>query len=134
MQEDEIVSLIDSVYATFLRGDLDRIFGLVSDDTEWIVYGPAELPFTGEFRGPNGVKRFLEGLVTTQEDVKVEINDRMSQGNKALFLGTYTARIPATGKTVAVSFAHVWSVENGKITRLIDFFDTAAVKDAYQKS
>jgi ketosteroid isomerase-like protein len=103
MQENETLSVIDSLYATSLRGDLNAVLDLVSDDTEWIVYWPAELPFTGEFRGPSGVKEFLEALVTTQEEVKVEISDRIVQGNKALFVGTYTAN----GKLLSVVFAHI---------------------------
>ncbi len=134
MQEQENITLIDSLYTAFLRGDIDPIFDIISDDTEWIVYGPAELPFTGEFRGPSGVRRFLEALVTTQEGVKVEIAERIAQGKKVLFVGTYTAKITATDKTISVSFAHVWTVENGKIVKFLDFFDTAAVHAAYYKS
>ncbi len=33
MQEQEIVTLIESLYATFLNGDLSPIFDIVSDDT-----------------------------------------------------------------------------------------------------
>jgi ketosteroid isomerase-like protein len=57
----------------------------------------------------------------------VEISDRIVQGNKALFAGVYSAIITATGKTLSVSFAHIWTVDNGKISKLVDFFDTAAV-------
>ena len=131
MQEQEITNLIDSLYASFLQGDLDTILGFVSDDTEWIVYGPSELPFTGKFRGQRGVKQFLEALTTTQDDIEAEINDRIVQGNRVVALGTYAARIKATGKTISTPIAHVWTVENGKITQLIDFFNTAAVHTAY---
>ncbi len=132
MSEAETLAIIDHLYATFLLGDLDAALDLLSDDTLWIVYGPAELPFTGEFSGPSGVKRFLEALVTTQREVKVEISDRIVQGNKALFAGVYSAIIRATDKTLSVSFAHIWTVENGRISKLVDFFDTAAVHAAYR--
>jgi len=71
MSELETLAIIDHLYTTFLLGDLEAALDLVSDDTLWIVYGPAELPFAGEFSGPSGVKRFLEALVTTQREVKV---------------------------------------------------------------
>jgi uncharacterized protein len=131
MSESETLAIIDHLYTTFLLGDLEAALDLVSDDTLWIVYGPAELPFAGEFSGPSGVKQFLEALVTTQREVKVEISDRIVQGNKALFAGVYSAIITATGKTLSVSFAHIWTVDNGKISKLVDFFDTAAVHAAY---
>ena len=131
MQEHEITTLIDTLYAAFLRGDLNAILDIVSEDGNWIVYGPAELPFTGQFRGQSGAKRFLETLLSTQEDISAEISDRIVQGNKAVYIGSYTAKIKATGKTISTSIAHVWTVEHGKITRFLDFFDTAAAHTAY---
>jgi len=134
MQQLESVTLIDSLYATFLRGDLNAILDIVSDDTEWIVYGPEELEITGEFRGPSGVKQFLEALIATQDEIKVEITDRIAQGNKVVAIGEYSTRIKATGKRASIPIAHVWTIEEGKITRLLDFFDTAAAKAAYSPS
>ncbi len=134
MQQLESVNLIDSLYAAFRRGDLNAILDIVSDDTEWIVYGPEELEFTGQFHGRNGVKKFLEALIATQDEITVEINDRIAQGNKAVAIGSYSARIKATGKRATIPIAHVWTIENGKITRFLDFFDTAAAKAAYSPS
>jgi hypothetical protein len=42
-----------------------------------------------------------------------------------LFVVNRRQAITATGKLLSVSFAHIWTVESGKITKLIDFFDTA---------
>jgi ketosteroid isomerase-like protein len=133
MQEQDITTLIDTLYASFLRGDLEAILEIVSDDTELIVYGPAELPFTGQFRGQSGTRQFLEALVTTQDDIKAEINERIVQGNNVVVIGSYSAKIKATGKAISTPIAHVWTVENGKITRFLDFFDTAAAQTAYRQ-
>jgi hypothetical protein len=94
MQEQEILTVIDSLYATFLRDDLNAVIDLVSDNTEWIVYEPAELPFTGEFRGPSGVKRFLEALLTTQEEVKVESVTESPKETKPSLLRLILPRSP----------------------------------------
>jgi uncharacterized protein len=134
MPEQENITLIDTLYAAFLRGDLNQILDLVSDDTDWIVYGPAELPFSGHFRGKSGAKQFLEALITTQDDISAEFSDRIVQGNRVVILGNYSARIKATGKRVSTRIAHVWTVEDGKIIRFLDFFDTAAAQTAYAGS
>jgi ketosteroid isomerase-like protein len=115
MQEQEIVTVIDNLYATFLRGDLNATLDLVSDDTEWTVYGPPEVPITGQFTGQSGARQFLEALIATQENIKLEITDRIAQGNKVVAIGSYSAKIKATGKTVSTPIA----------------FDTAAAKTAY---
>jgi ketosteroid isomerase-like protein len=131
MEKANVVTFIDNLYASFLTGDLEGILDLVSDSSVWTVYGPAEVPFMGEFRGRSGAKQFLEALIGTQEDVTMEISDRIAQGDKVVFVGNYTATIKATRKTVSTAFAHVWTVEDAKITRFLDFFDTAAAKSAY---
>jgi ketosteroid isomerase-like protein len=99
-----------------------------------IVYGPAELPFTGRFRGRSGTRQFLEALTTTQEDITAEITERIVQGNKVVIIGSYSAKIKATGKKISTPIAHVWTVESTKITRFLDFFDTAAAQTAYRHS
>jgi uncharacterized protein len=132
MQKDNS-SLIESLYDSFLRGDLDAILEIISDDAELIVYGPAELPFTGHFRGQSGTKQFLEALTTTQDDITAEITERIVQGNSVVIIGSYSAKIKATGKTIHTPIAHVWTVESGKITRFLDFFDTAAAQAAYRQ-
>ena len=136
MQEQDITStsLIESLYASFLDGDLDAILEIVSDEAELIVYGPAELPFTGRFRGQSGTRQFLETLRVTQDDINAEISERIVQGNNVVIIGSYSAKIKATGKTISTPIAHVWTVENGKITRFLDFFDTAAAQTAYRQS
>ena len=134
MQEQDITTLIESLYASFLDGDLDAILEIVGDDAELIVYGPAELPFTGRFRGRSGTRQFLEALIITQDDIKAEISERIVQGNTVVIIGSYSAKIKATGKTISTPLAHVWTVESGKITRFLDFFDTAAVQTAYRQS
>lgn len=74
---------------------------------------------------------FLEALIATQENIELEITDRIAQGNKVVAIGSYSAKIKATGKTVSTPIAHIWTVDNGKVIQLLDFFDTAAVKTAY---
>jgi ketosteroid isomerase-like protein len=51
------------------------------------------------------------------------------QGKNVVIIGSYSAKIKTTGKTIPTPLAHVWTVENGKITRFLDFFDTAASAD-----
>jgi ketosteroid isomerase-like protein len=131
MEEQGITTLIERLYASFLRGDLDAILEIVSDDAELIVYGPAELPFTGRFCG---TRQFLEALTTTQDDITAEISERIVQGNSVVIIGSYSAKIKATGKPISTPIAHVWTVENGKIIRFLDFFDTAAAQTAYHQS
>ena len=41
------------------------------------------------------------------------------QANRVIALGTYSARAKATGTTFKARFAHVWTVRDGVIVRLL---------------
>jgi hypothetical protein len=57
------------VLITWAEVPIDAILEIVSDEAELIVYGPAQLPFTGQFRGQSGTRQFLEALTTTQDEI-----------------------------------------------------------------
>jgi len=48
-------------------------------------------------------------------------------------LGTYSFRVKATRREFTSDFAHVFTIQNGKIARFQEYMDTAQVGIAYQQ-
>jgi ketosteroid isomerase-like protein len=46
-------------------------------------------------------------------------------------VGSYGATVNATGKRFDLALVHVWTIQEGKVTRFINFTDTARVAEAY---
>ena len=46
---------------------------------------------------------------------------------------TWDATVAATGKAFEVAVVHVFTFENGKVTRYLNFTDSAKVAEAYTK-
>jgi uncharacterized protein len=49
-------------------------------------------------------------------------------------IGTYGATVTATGKRFDLSLVHVWTVENGKVKRFVNFADAAKVAEAFTET
>ena len=52
--------------------------------------------------------------------------------DKVAMVGRYGATVIATNKQIDVAVVHVFTIQDGKITRFLNFADTARVADAYQ--
>jgi ketosteroid isomerase-like protein len=46
-------------------------------------------------------------------------------------VGGYGATVTATGKSFDLPLVHVWTIQNGKVKRFVNFTDTAKVAEAY---
>ena len=46
-------------------------------------------------------------------------------------VGSYGATGKATGKRFDLSLVHVWTIQNSKVKRFVNFTDTAKVAEAY---
>jgi ketosteroid isomerase-like protein len=131
MNENDNITLVQNMYAAFGRGDIQTILGHLAPDVEWTLNGPAVIPYSGKKTGPDQVLTFFEALATTQEHQKLTIDEYIAQGDHVVTVGRYSATVKATGKRIDSLVAHIFTVRNGKVTRLLDFVDTAHEAEAY---
>ncbi|MBV8550280.1 MAG: nuclear transport factor 2 family protein [Acidobacteriaceae bacterium] len=132
MNAQENILLIRKVYEAFGRGDIQTILNNLTDDVDWISEGPSTVAYYGRMAGPEQVRqRFFDGLTGTQENMKLTMDEFVAQGDKVATLGRYKATVKATGKQFDTPVAHMFTIRDGKIARLVNLNDTAAVAEAY---
>jgi uncharacterized protein len=134
MNEQNNVALIQSMYAAFAKGDVQTILNHLDPAVDWTMPGPAVIPFSGKKIGPAQVATFFAALSTTQDNHKLTIDEYIAQGDCVVTTGRYAATVKATGKSIDGAVAHVFTIKNGKVTRFLDFGDTAQMADAYVSS
>ena len=120
---------IKNIYAAFNRGDIEAVLAAVELDAEWVNYGPASVPYFGNFTGR--MPDFFQaiGLSTTGGNVKI---DRyLESGDSVVVEGRYTANVKATGALINAPIIHVFTLRNGKISSWRGYGDTAAVAAAH---
>ena len=133
MSEQTNVRAIMDAYASFKKGDIENVLRTLTDDVEWITPGPPDLiPVAGKRRGRKEVSQFFSTLKEQEEVQFFEPQEYVAQGDKVIALIKYRGRVKATGKTVEADLVHVFTFAKGKVRTFQEFYDTAAVLDAYK--
>jgi uncharacterized protein len=132
MSEQQNAALIQSLYDAFASGDVAHIISRLTPDVDWIVEGPAVIPYAGTYKGPEQVRQsFFGPLAEGEINQKLTMQPLLAQGDQVAGIGRYTATVIATGKTYDTAVAHFFTVRDGKVTRLHEVMDSAAIADAY---
>ena len=129
------IALIQTVFAAFGRGDIQTIMDHVADDVDWRLETTAtNIPYAGVRHGKTEVLRFFELLGSTAAGHSLQISEYVADGDHVIALGRYSAIVNATGKKLDGPVALAFKVQDGKITRFLDFVDSANVSAAYTLS
>jgi steroid delta-isomerase-like uncharacterized protein len=133
MAQPDNVTLARTLYDDWNKRDFDHLAGMLADDGEILLVGSGT-----SFRGPEGARQFArmwadgfpDGIVTIDnvvgagDQVVVEYTGRGTQtGPLAAASGT----IPATGRSVTLQLCDVFKMEEGKISSLRSYLDSASL-------
>ena len=132
MSEAANVQLIKELYDRLGKGDLETALGLMTDDVTFVVPGPPGIGAAGTWRRHNGVRECFARLREAQENQSTDVREFVAQGNTVVVLLHVIAKARSTGKRFESDLVHFFTLRDARISNLIDFFDTAALVDAYQ--
>ena len=133
MSDKANTQLIQNMYAAFAKGDIQTILNALTDDVDWQIVGPKEIPHAGPHRGRNQVAKFFEKVSTGSEIQQFEPGQYIAQGDTVVALGYYRGKANATGRPYESEWAMVFTLRNGKVSRFREYSDTAALVAAYKK-
>jgi len=129
MSEQANIALIQKIYAAFSTGDIQTILNNVAADAEWINHAPASVPYGGNFT--NRIPAFFQAMGDSITEGKVAADKFIAQGDSVVALSRYTAKVRGTGAKIDSPIAHIFTVQNGKVTGWIGFADSAALAAAH---
>ena len=121
---------VKSFYDSLGRGDVGAVVALLADPLEW-TEAEGFPYFAGTWTSPQAV---VDGLLVPLgrdwEGFSARADSFVSEGDRVVAFGSYGGVNRATGRTLAAPFAHSWRVEDGQITRFVQYTDTALVQAA----
>lgn len=129
-EQQAVVDVIRQFYAALGRGDVPGVVALLDEQVKWTE--AERFPYySGTWTGPQAViDNLLVRLATDWDGFSAKAHDFMVEGNRVTSFGTYAGTYKRTGKSMSSDFAHLWSVEHGKITSFLMYTDTTKVLEA----
>ena len=131
MNEQDNIELIGKIYKAFTAGDAATILASVGDQTSWINYGPATVPYAGSRAGKAEIMEFFQAIASSTTGGVVVPEEFIAQGDMVVVTGRYRATVRNTGVEIDTPIAHLFTVRNGKIEKWVGFSDSALVADAH---
>jgi ketosteroid isomerase-like protein len=120
------VSLVQSLYAAFGRGEIAAIVAALAPNVDWTIHGrPQDYPLIGNRKGPAAVQEFFQGVAALQQFSDFSPREFFAVDDRVFVLGHYALTIKKTGAKVDCDWCHVFTVRGGKVTGLREFTDTA---------
>ncbi len=120
--------IIKSAYQAFATGDIPAVLGAFDQNISWTDM--EGFPTGGTYIGAeailNGV--FMR-LGTEWNDFRAVPDEFLDAGETVVALGNYFGTYKASGKSMHVPFAHVWSLRNGKVVKFVQYTDTLKVSE-----
>lgn len=121
------VEVVSSFYDKLKAGDASGALGLMAHDIEWITMWHYKV----NGRGPEHVAEGLfKPLMAEWSSFALTPTEFIVDGDTVVSLGRFTGVHGTTGKQAEASYAHVWTVKDGKITRFRQYIDTLAIAEA----
>ena len=134
MGEQQSLHIVQRIYQANLEGDISTRLSLLTDDFDLTFFGSEKIPWAGRWRGKDGLGRFLSTIADALEFQIFSPDEFIAAGNYVVVLGHERCRVRATGKVVDASWAHVWTVPAGLISRHLEYSDTAAWEAGFDAS
>lgn len=121
------VDIVTAVFTHAGRGEWDEIERHFSEDL--VIHEPPSLPYGGEWRGKDALRRLYAEVMTYWEDPEVVVESIVGGADWAVAILQFTMTSKATGERFTQPMVEATRVENGKAAEIrIHYFDAAEVR------
>lgn len=93
--------------------------------------GAAPIPFARLWKGREEVLAFLDSFNEQVETISMEGEVVGGVADKVFIRGTTHGRVRRTGRTYKSDWMVVWTFNQGKVVRMVEYHDTQAIAEAF---
>lgn len=125
------IEIIQEVYKNFGQGNIAGVLAHFDKDVVWVRPGEPDIPFSGTFNGMEGLGKMLT-LLGRHIRLKAFTPQKFfSNENAVAVFGCDTAEAVSTGKIYTSDWVQLFTLNDGKITRVQVYMDTLAIARAF---
>jgi ketosteroid isomerase-like protein len=116
----ENVEIVRCVFDAIARRDADALLALYDPEVEWDTsHSPlAPLGEGGVYHGYEGIRHSLRAYHEAWEHVEYEVEELIGDGDTVVSVVNTRFRGRTSGTEVELHFPAVWTIRDGKITRV----------------
>jgi ketosteroid isomerase-like protein len=118
--------VVQQLYAAFGRGDIPAVLELVANEVDWECVAPPSVAYAGRRRNREQVAAFFADIPKADAIRVFEPREFIASGEHVTVLGWEESSALETGKDFTSEWAHVFTVQDGRVTRWRGFLNTAA--------
>jgi ketosteroid isomerase-like protein len=125
-----IEALIEKAYDARKQGDVEALMSAFHAEAVFELAGSETLlPVAGAWRGHQGVRTTMAGLVAAFEFIHRDIISTTIDGDRAAVHSRIKVRAVPGDRTVTTDILDLFKFKDGKVIELVEFADTALIKD-----
>jgi ketosteroid isomerase-like protein len=122
------VDLIKQIYAHQARGDVDAVVANCHEDVHFFWVATQEVnPQSGGFTGREALKGQMQGLHDLFVYRSFVPVDFIAVGDRVASRAEIHMTRRSTGREFMVPTADFWTIRDGKVAELIEYYDTALI-------
>jgi ketosteroid isomerase-like protein len=127
---ETMLEVIRGAYAARGRGDLEGLMSAFHPVAVFTLVGDKKaLDVVGSVQGHAGVREALGGYIARFEFVERDILSELVEGNRAVVHSRLVVSYKPKNKVWTTEVLDLFKFQDGKIIELIEFADTAQIKD-----
>jgi ketosteroid isomerase-like protein len=122
---------ITKVYAAYAQGDMDTGLALCSEDIcfSWPVDGRLSSR-AGDTTGVSAMRERLVELQTTYEFQSFRPFVIVADDERVAARVAMELKHRNTGRVLKIENAHFWTVRDGRVVELVEYYDTALIRES----
>jgi uncharacterized protein len=133
VKTEQNISIVQNAFDNFLKGNVQGIQDVCTDDITWGSYFDPAIPFSKTYHGKSGVGEFFATLAATSDYKKFELQEYYADGDAVLVRGYQEAVVRTTGKTFGHDFLMQFKLRDGKVFYFFSFIDILDEVKAFTK-
>lgn len=131
MADREVLrQLVEQAYAHRASGNLEGVMSAFHPDAVFRLVGDSQLlPLAGEVRSHPNVRQAMIGFIGAFKFIKRDIIAFIVEGDRAAVHSRLTIGYAKKDMTFETELTDLFKFRDGKIIELVEFADTALIKD-----
>jgi len=129
------VAVVEGLYNSFASGDIPGVLGVLDAQVVWNEAEGNALAVGNPYVGPDAVLNGVFAKIGAEHEYfnlkDIQLHEMV--GNQVLATLRYDAKRKSNGALIDAQVAHLWTLQNGKVTAFQQYVDTKQLADAASK-